>query len=527
MTTNPTLYLLEMEVRNIAANSTQMLYFCSNGYFRTEPNDNPSNQSYKSQIKSLGTFEQTLLSGGKISGRSTPGLGVIELNNSDGSLDYLNSFGFDGRAISIRKGRKRDSYQSFDVVFQGIIAYAEFDWDVVKLVIQDKQGLLTEETVQKSTYLGDNVLPDGTEGADDIKGNFKPLLFGTAYNIPPVLVNTSKLVYQISDLEINDVLTVYDRGVALNKGNVRNDLASLLTQTPSPSSFDFYLGDGIDKGAYLRLGTNPSGQITCDAQQGSTSSDRTCAALVKQILESSDNVTLSDLDTSSFTDLDSYNNSEVGIWVDSNSVSIASLLDSLVNSISSFWSFNFTSNKFYVSYVDSSLNSSDSVATFSQNVNIIDSRNSIEILSDKENSVPNKSIVVAYRYNNTIQTENDLAGAALTRVNFTNQEYRKTSELAVSGIDINHPLSETLEWFSFLVNESDADNLRLFLSQTYGVKRLFIKIRTPIEFAEHLKLGDTVTIKIARYSWDNGQLCSVIGLVIDRQDNTAEVTLRT
>ena len=43
----------------------------------------------------------------------------------------------------------------------------------------------------------------------------KPILFGKRYQIPPVLVNTSKLIYQFHDGEAREVMAVYDSAVPL------------------------------------------------------------------------------------------------------------------------------------------------------------------------------------------------------------------------------------------------------------------------------------------------------------------------
>ena len=110
------------------------------------------------------------------------------------------------------------------------------------------------------------MLPDGVEGVeDDLKGKPKPRCYGECLNVSPPWVNTSKLIFQVHDGLIEDIVTVYDKGVALTKGDPIGSLATLLTTTPTAGEWDYYLGSASD-GAYFRLGSSPAGLITADVK---------------------------------------------------------------------------------------------------------------------------------------------------------------------------------------------------------------------------------------------------------------------
>lgn len=71
------------------------------------------------------------------------------------------------------------------------------------------------------------------EGDDSIKGKPRPLCFGKVKNIQPVLVNPSRLIYQVADSPVASVDAVRDRGVALAVGDVSwNDLSIGFNREP-------------------------------------------------------------------------------------------------------------------------------------------------------------------------------------------------------------------------------------------------------------------------------------------------------
>ena len=117
---------------------------------------------------------------------------------------------------------------------------------------------------QRVQYLGNNVLPNGLEGtADDIKGKTKPKVYGKVFNIEPMMVNTSKLIYQASDSDVYDIPNVYDKGAALTRGSDYADSAAMLATAPSPGQYKACPSEG-----YFRLGAAPEGTVTCDVTEG-------------------------------------------------------------------------------------------------------------------------------------------------------------------------------------------------------------------------------------------------------------------
>jgi len=199
--------------------SAETLYFSSNG-FKSRPTDTPPNQYFEPRIKQAASMRRDAFSPGRTFGRSTVGMGDLVLKNSEdasgvGALDYLLNYAFDGRVIEVYVGA--DTAVAFPGDFEPLVVstmeQAEFTRSEVRLKLRDRQ-LELDVPLQTTLYDGDNALPAGLEGVEDLKGKPKPKCFGKVRNISPPCVNTSKLIYQANDGEVFDI-RVFDTGVPL------------------------------------------------------------------------------------------------------------------------------------------------------------------------------------------------------------------------------------------------------------------------------------------------------------------------
>jgi hypothetical protein len=195
---------------------TRTLYYASRE-FRTGPADTPANTIFENVLLQPAVLRRDAFGAGTTGGASRVGYGDLILANGDGALDALVGYGFDGRAITIWRTETQDpTYPTdFTKFLVGTMEQPEVGRDTVTIKLRDRQ-LEVQVPLQATKYAGDNSLPDGLEGvADDLKGKPKPLCFGKVLNVPAVLVNTSKLIYQVNDGAIASVSGVYDRGVRL------------------------------------------------------------------------------------------------------------------------------------------------------------------------------------------------------------------------------------------------------------------------------------------------------------------------
>ncbi len=242
---NEYLYVAELTAYDLVGEVTTTLRYATRG-FVTTPSETPANTPFDGVIQQPLNVRRHAFRLGATSGQSEVGYGDLLLENGNGDLDALvTDYAFDGRAITMRRGLVGAAYPGgFTTVFVGTMEQAEVDRDVVKIRVKDKAFAL-DVPLQTTLYAGDNVLPDGLEGtADDLKGKRKPLVFGTAKNVAPPCVNTSKLIYQVSDGPVALVGAVYDAGIPL-----------ILTDWPAPTTVSAFSGGQISGRLYSpRLG---------------------------------------------------------------------------------------------------------------------------------------------------------------------------------------------------------------------------------------------------------------------------------
>lgn len=195
------------------------LYWSTRG-FTTLPGDTPGDTHFEELIASAGGVTRTLFDAGRTTGRSRVGFGEIILTNSadfgaEGELDDYIGYGFDGRDLELYFGDDPSSFPSdFVELLVGTMLPPEIGRTEVLVRVRDRQAEL-ETPLQATLYDGDNVLPAGLEGSEELAEKPKPLTFGRVRNIEPVLVNSARLIYQVNDGSVSDIVDVYDRGVSL------------------------------------------------------------------------------------------------------------------------------------------------------------------------------------------------------------------------------------------------------------------------------------------------------------------------
>jgi len=226
------------------SNSPSTLYFSDDGYKSSDGRYYPSRMRQPAKINITGN------DGGLLNVMQQSSIGEIELDNTDGGLDYLTSYAIDGRDCTLQ------------LVYNGVIT-TWFKGIVTRISQKNNSLYLTLKSLTEaldtplvlSRYAGTG----GVEGlTTDIMGNVKPRVYGQVINATPVLCFATSGVYQVSDLTTTSITAVYDKGVALTLGVNRASLALLLSTTPAAGTYDWFQG-------YFRVGTMAVQQITCSA----------------------------------------------------------------------------------------------------------------------------------------------------------------------------------------------------------------------------------------------------------------------
>lgn len=402
-------------------------------------------------------------------------VGVAELANSDGRLDYLADWSFNGRDLTC---------QTYDgstlmTIFRGTVSRVEVTKRTVKFILRDRANFLNDPYPQ-DTYLGDGTTD--LEGRSDIAGVPKPKVLGSVSNATPVLVDYAKQIYQVSSLADCDITAARDRGVELtDAGSYASENDLLTGGAPASGSYKTWEG-------FVRLGVQPQA-LTVDAEQADNTADDVLDLVVTGAGATLDAPTLSQ---------------EVGIYL-RDKRSTADLLNELVASVAGMWWYN-ASDEVEVKTL--------AVGTASHT---IPQHRVLEITRQSGGSGSNGLPVyrVVHRFDRVETVQTDVAITAPLPDRWANAYREDASE--DSTIKTRHLLSEELVVDTARrTSGSFASDLVTLLK----VRRDQTSVRTRLDLYGDVELGDTVTIEHERFGYSSGRDMVVISRQPDAVGNT-------
>lgn len=266
-------------------------------------------------------FDQNLPGGTVVSS------GSAVIANSDGLLDYLLDYSWDGRDVRVLRGVPGGSYASYVVEFVGSSVEMTADGDNLVLALRDNSWKLAKP-LQNNTYLGTG----GKEGGADLKGRRKPLLLGPARNFVPIPVDQARQIYQLHDGTLANVSKVYDRAVPLSFSQNYASYAALQAAGVAGGFYATCLAEG-----FIKLGAKLAGDLTVDAT-GAFSTATNVPDLVKGVIKTYGGLTDSDLDLTLFAQAASDASQDYeGFYFNEPDIQIDSLIESMVAGINGFW----------------------------------------------------------------------------------------------------------------------------------------------------------------------------------------------
>jgi hypothetical protein len=238
----------------------QTLYFSDDGYTTA------SGIYYEARMRQPAIINITGNDGGLLSVMSSNSVGEIELDNTDGYLDFMADYYIDGRDCVLQLV---DDDGIFTTWFRGIVTRQYQKGNNVYLTVKSLSEAL-DTPFSLSRYDGSGTT-HGVEGlATDIRGNVKPRVYGRVINATPVLCNSHLGIYQVSDLSTCTITAVYDKGVVLTpEASPRASLEALtgyiaaggaeFDTPPAAGYYSYYQG-------YFRIGSMQVQQVTCSAE---------------------------------------------------------------------------------------------------------------------------------------------------------------------------------------------------------------------------------------------------------------------
>lgn len=256
--------------------------------------------------------------------RASISAGELRIANGDGGVNSLTGdWTVAGRAVTIYRAPHRRPVHAPRSTFERVAtlktAAAFGGTSTLRMPLQSGAKTLNDPAC--GTYTG----AGGINGDAGLAGANIPRLFGLVRNIAPVQVEAGKLIYQLHDGALSQVLAVRDAGVALVPGGDVASYAALQSATVAAGTFQTSLATG-----HFRVGTVPL-RLTADAR-GATASGgypATAGALAAQILSLSTGSTVSP------TAFAAWRTAEAGIVVRGGTV--ADALDRLAAGLGTAW----------------------------------------------------------------------------------------------------------------------------------------------------------------------------------------------
>jgi len=267
-------FVAELNLVVDAAGATTRLLFGTEGW-ATKPTDTPANTHIAGVLADPGSIRSELFSGARLTGPVRPSFGQIVLNNADGALDGMMSYGMGG-TVTVRYGSVGDAYPSaWTTVF---IAYAYalvVDFREVRVLLRDRLFLLDKPIVTE-TFAGFGGL-SGT----GIANKKQQMVLGRPGLIPLVLIDQNAQIYWMQGngasarqwlFSDSADYHVFDGGVPLARGAPYTTAEEGVTVEPAPGQFRLF-GTGAATDAnyestgpvYVRLGSPPEFELRAQA----------------------------------------------------------------------------------------------------------------------------------------------------------------------------------------------------------------------------------------------------------------------
>lgn len=229
--------------------------------YRTRPTDTPANASYHPRLSGC-TFRYD------VSGDALRlGSGQIVLDNTDGTLDALLDYVYDSQTAKLLVVDENAAYTAAKELARWTVEQASDGDRTVTLVTRSPVYNL-DKALQTVRYGGTG----GVDGGTELTNKPKPFAAGVVRNARPVLVDPTKLIYQLSShhgfaYTIDASLgAVTDEGIAATPGADYASVAQMLSTAPAGAD-DYRVcnaaasGATYDYGVYVRFQSQPVGEV--------------------------------------------------------------------------------------------------------------------------------------------------------------------------------------------------------------------------------------------------------------------------
>lgn len=453
-------------------------------------------------------------------GRINLSYGEMTLTNF-GELDDMANHFFDGRILKLSVVRTADSRATAVEIMNAQVEDVVVESNSVSVRLRDRAVTL-DKPFSGEKYLGTNELPLGIEGTDDIKDQAKPIIYGRIALMSPVCVNTSKLVYQVSNTRCH-IINVFDAGVYLTRNDdPYTSVEAMMEDEPEPGTYRLYPALGL-----FRLGAIPFGTLSVSVADSFEPQRISAAGILKRVLRDfwSNRSNNGDYDTTIPQDgwdwhwkdlalLDQKNAGSLGLIVNPDEV-VSSIIDRICQSVGAFWGFD-AFGKMKVFRLD---------APSGNHVAIFNDENILTLERNPELRKPYQSVTLHSDTNYVVQERSSLAGSVTeARANWLKLASRDQT-YTDDTIKSKRLLSEA-ETYDTLLNSTaiaQAEAKRRVDLLTERRDYISMTVANPLSYINTVDLGEVIKVETNRYGYDAGKLFTVIGVDFDFEQNTFDI----
>ncbi len=480
--------------------------------FVTSGTDTPPHVWFDPRLTARPSLTRLAFGNGVLGEPGEVGDGILTLANEDQALATWLSLGLDGRAVTIRVGEAGGAYPTdYPIWMKGTLSAPQVGTSSATLRLRDKTRVL-DLPLHLNRYAGTNSAGSGAEGeATDIKGQVKPYGFGRVKHAPAILVNTQKWIYQVHDGAIQAIDAVYDKGLALTSdGDVAN-LAALEAWVPVAGRFKTCLALGL-----VRIHTEPNKPLTVSFQGNATGSyiNKT-GAIIQRILTDVCGIPTAEINTSSFSTLDTDLPYEVGLW-EAGEITRSAAIQKLLASVAGYLTID-RAGLWTVGYLKSPTGSA--VLTLDE-----DLLSEVERVAtgNAEQDLPVKTINLRWGPYEVQFGEQDLLPASTIGDTFRAgllQQWR-TSTNTSATVAQTYLLAPTITIDTRIVSSADAATELTRRAGLHSTRRDLIKVPCPVsDDTGLLELGNRIDLVTPLMGYDAGRSFILLGIDLGETQN--------
>lgn len=490
--------LVDLKPYNVVAAAVQNKYVASD-FYTTKPSDSPANITYTGCIEGDFFFSRAMFAGEKLGGISIPDYGLVTIINTQepGAAasrfdDWIDpaKYTWAGREITVWILERGQPYSSKTELLDGIVSGIDYTENTITFRVKSKQYLL-DKFIQNTRYAGTG----GAEGGSELKGKPKPLCFGRAFNIEPVIIDATNLVYQFHDGAVQAIDAVREKGS--NYATAGSDYANYAALVAAIITGDYITCRAL---GMIRLASKPNGRITADVR-GSRLFGTYSAKfgdIAEYIVETYSTIPVN---AAAITQINTDAPYELSFYTGIEDINIQDLFDSLTSDFFGWYGIN-RDNEFDCGIINvPAVSATLELTQFNIDEDTLDREPANEIV---------KTINSNYRKNWTVQTGDELA-SGLSEANraLYSKEGLSLAPTTDGTITTKYPQAIEKTVSSSIWDATDAQSVTDRRLAYYKVERSRYKMRTSIVPLQ-ANLNDTVEITTQRYGLSSGKNCIII-----------------